>query len=123
MPWVEPIFNEAKLVTCFKCCIYSQIEKKDKVLVAKWNSIDKHASQKKAPNGKWFMDPKCGHLKNEIVYVQLSTIIIFQQFNLGQAMEDKGKIVQFATIFILLNKGKPMTNYQDSQPLIKFLKL
>ncbi len=44
MLWVEPIFNEAKLVTFFKCCICSQIEKKDKVLVAKWNSIDKHAS-------------------------------------------------------------------------------
>jgi len=78
MPWVEPIFNKGRLVTSIKCHICYQIEKKDKVLVAKWDSIDKHVSKKKAPDGKWFMDPKCKHLKNEIVYVQLSTTIIFQ---------------------------------------------
>jgi hypothetical protein len=78
MPWVEPILNKARLVTSIKCHICYQIEKKDKVLVAKWDFIDKHVSKKKALDGKWFMDPKCRHLKNEIVYVQLSTTIIFQ---------------------------------------------
>jgi hypothetical protein len=33
MPWVEPIFSEAKMVTSMKCCVYSKIGKKDKVLV------------------------------------------------------------------------------------------
>jgi len=28
-------------------------------------------------------------------------------------MEDKWKFVQFAIIFSLLSKGKPMTNYED----------
>jgi hypothetical protein len=28
-------------------------------------------------------------------------------------MEDKQKLVQFATIFILLNKGKPMVYYEN----------
>jgi hypothetical protein len=51
--------------------------------VAKWDSIEKHAGKRKAINGKWFMDPKCGHAKNEITYVQLSTITIFQQFDLS----------------------------------------
>jgi len=57
--------------------------------VAKWDSIDKHASKRKASNGKWFLDLKCGHAKNEIVYVQLSIIIILQQLSLGQVVEDK----------------------------------
>jgi hypothetical protein len=35
------------------------------------------------------MDPKCGHAKNEIEYVQLSTTIVFQQFDLGNAIENK----------------------------------
>ncbi len=78
MQWVEPNFIEARLVTSMKCHVYSKIEKKDKVLVVKWDSIEKHASKKKAPNGKWFMDPKCGHAKNEIAYAQLSTTIVFQ---------------------------------------------
>jgi hypothetical protein len=68
MRWVEPIFNEARLVTSMKCHVYSQIEKKDKVLVVKWDSIEKHARKKKVHDGKWFMDPKCGHAKNEITY-------------------------------------------------------
>jgi hypothetical protein len=78
MQWVEPNFIETKLVTSMKCHVYSKIEKKDKVLVVKWDSIDKHANKKKDPNGKWFMDPKCGHAKNEIAYVQLSTTIVVQ---------------------------------------------
>jgi hypothetical protein len=76
MPWVEPIFNEAWLITYVKCCVCSRIEKKYKVLVAKWNSIEKHAGKRKTLDGKWFMDPKCEHAKNEIIYIQLSTTIV-----------------------------------------------
>jgi len=78
MQWVKPIFNEAGLVTSLKCRVYCKIEKKDKVVVVKWDSIEKHTIKKKAPNGKWFMDPKCGHAKNEIAYAYLSTTIVFQ---------------------------------------------
>jgi hypothetical protein len=46
-----------------------KIEKKDKVFVAKWDCIEKHASKRKAPNGTWFMDLEYGHAKNEIGYV------------------------------------------------------
>ncbi len=52
MAWAKPIFNKAKVVTFVKCHICSQIEKKDKILVVKWDSIDKHASKKKAHDGK-----------------------------------------------------------------------
>jgi hypothetical protein len=44
--------------------------------VAKRDSIEKHGGKKKAPNGKWFINPKCGHAKNENVYVQLLTTIV-----------------------------------------------
>ncbi len=77
MPWAKPIFNEVGLVTSMKCHVCSKIENKDKVLVAKWDSIEKHASKRKVSNGKWFMDPNCGHAKNEIAYVQLLTTTIF----------------------------------------------
>ncbi len=66
MPWAESIFNEVGLVTSIKCHVCSRIEKENKVLVVKWDSIEKHACKKKVPNGKWFMDPKCGHAKNEL---------------------------------------------------------
>ncbi len=78
MPWAQPIFNEVRLVIFIKCHVCSKIEKKNKVLVAKWDSTETHASKKKAHDGKWFMDPKCGHAKNENVYVQLLITIVFQ---------------------------------------------
>ncbi len=123
MPWAEPIFNEVGLVTSIKCHVYSTIEKKEKVLVVKWDSIEKHASKKKAHDGKWFMDPKCGHAKNEIVHVQLLITIVLQHLCFGQAMENKQKLVQFTSIFTLLSKCKPMIDYEDFQPLFKFLKI
>ncbi len=78
MPWVEPIFNEVGMVAFVKCCVCSKIENKNKVLVAKWDSIEKHVRKRKTPNGKWFMDPKCGHAKNEFAYAELSTTIVLQ---------------------------------------------
>jgi hypothetical protein len=35
------------------------------------------------------MDPKCMHVKNEIAYVQLFAINVFQYLNNGHAMENK----------------------------------
>ncbi len=37
------------------------------------NSIKKHVGKRKTHVSKWFMDPKCGHAKNENAYAQLST--------------------------------------------------
>ncbi len=74
-----------------------------------------HVGKRKTHDGKWFTDPKCGDAKKEIVYVQLWTTIVFQQINLGQIVEDKQKLIQFAIIFNILSKGKPMKNYEDFQ--------
>ncbi len=57
----------------------------------KWDSIEKHAKKRKNLDGKWYMDPKCGHAKNEIANIQLSTTIVLQQLDLGQVVEDKQK--------------------------------
>jgi len=51
-----------------KCCVYTKIKRKEKIMVAKWDFIEEHASKKKGSDGKSIMDPKCMHVKNEIVY-------------------------------------------------------
>ncbi len=33
-----------------------------------WDFIDKHINNRKTCNGKWFMDPNCEYVKNEIPY-------------------------------------------------------
>jgi len=53
------------------------IKKREKVLVAKWD-FKKHVGKMKGLDGKWIMDPKCMHVKNEISCVQLLTNTILQ---------------------------------------------
>jgi len=62
-------------------------------------------------NGSWIQNVCM--LKMRFLIVQLSITIVLQQLNSGQVVEDKWKLVQFATIFNLLSKGKPMINYED----------
>ncbi len=96
-----------------RCHVCTKIERKEKVLVAKWDSIEKHVGKRKDSNGNWIMDPKCIHVKNEIYYVRLPITTILQHLNNGQTVEDKQKLVQFAIVFNLLSKGEPMTNHED----------
>jgi hypothetical protein len=76
MPWAKPVSNEVGLVYAMKFCVFTKIKRKEKKLVVKWDSMEKHASKKKVFNGKWIMDPKCMHIKTEISYVQLFTTIV-----------------------------------------------
>jgi hypothetical protein len=75
MPWAKPIFNEVGLVSTMKCRVCTIIERKEKKLVARWDFIDKHIGKRMGFDGKWTMDPKCMHVKNEISYAQLSITI------------------------------------------------
>jgi hypothetical protein len=94
MPWAKLNFNEVGVVSTMKCDnVCTKIERKEEIFVAKWDFIEKHVSKQKGSNGKWIMDPKGMHVKNEISYVQFSTTIVLQQLSNGQAMEDKRKLV------------------------------
>jgi len=56
------------------CHVCMRIERKEKKLVAKWDFIEKHVGKRKGSYGKWIMDLKCVHVKNESSYAQLSSI-------------------------------------------------
>jgi hypothetical protein len=51
-----------------KCCVCTKIKRKEKIIIAKWDFIEKLASKRKGFDGKRIMDPKCMHVKNEIFY-------------------------------------------------------
>ncbi len=79
MPWEELNFNEVGVVSIVRSDnVYTKIEKKEEIFVAKWDFIEKHVGKRKGSNGKWIMDPKGMHVKNEIPYAQLSTTTILQ---------------------------------------------
>ncbi len=69
MSWVDVIVNEVGLVTYVRCCVYINVQRKEKVLLANQGSIEKHAFKRKTSNCKWLMYPKYGPAKNEITYV------------------------------------------------------
>ncbi len=68
MPWAKPIFNEVGLVSTTKCYVCTKIERKENNLVVKKDFIEQHVGKRKGFDGKWIMDPKCMHVKNEISY-------------------------------------------------------
>jgi hypothetical protein len=78
MQWAKPIFNKVGMVSTMKCGVFTKIERKGEILVAKWETIENCANKWKGFDGKWIMDPKCMHIKNEISYVQCFTTIILQ---------------------------------------------
>jgi hypothetical protein len=56
MPWIKPIFNEVGVVFIMRCYIRIIIKKKEKIMVAKWDSIEKHVGKRKGSNGKWIQN-------------------------------------------------------------------
>jgi len=69
MPWAKPIFYEVGVFSTMRCRVCTKIKRKENIQVVKWDFIEKYVGKKKGSNGKWIMDPKCMHVKNEIFYV------------------------------------------------------
>ncbi len=79
-------FNEVNLVTLVRCHDYTQIDEQKKVLVAKQDYTYKYVTKKKAFYGNWYMDPKCGHAKNEIAMFNYQQQLFANIFNFHHTM-------------------------------------
>ncbi len=53
------------------------------------------------------MDLKCALAKNEATYVPMNHPSILQQVQVGNNQDNKKKVIQFASIFMLFNKRNP----------------
>jgi hypothetical protein len=51
MPWVEIIFNDVGILITVKCIVCSKMSKKEKLLVPKWDSLQKYVTKKKTKDG------------------------------------------------------------------------
>jgi hypothetical protein len=64
-----------------QCMVYNKIECKENLLVPKWDSLEKHAWERKNEQRLKVMDPRwCAHAKNEIVYVLMNQPSILNKF-------------------------------------------
>jgi len=75
LPWVELQVGFDGFLHTMKCKICSKIEHKNKLLAPKWDSLHKHASQRKTDNlmrgvkkGEWYISNDCKHNKNQVAY-------------------------------------------------------
>lgn len=69
------------------------------------------------------VDPECAHeCQKWKTCVLKNWPFIFQQIWSGGEWDNKKKIIQFASIFVLLRKGKSIIDYEDCWLLFNFLK-
>jgi hypothetical protein len=68
------------------------------------------------------MDMKCAHAKMRFSMLQWNMYLLFTNCNLMLCLKIK-KSIQFASIFWLLSKGKPLIDYDNFKFLFDFLKL
>ncbi len=117
LPWVETIFDANGNLLIVRCKVYIKIERKQKLLIPKWDSFEKHARKRKNEEEVKVVDIKCAYAKNETKFVSMNCPSVLKQVQGGFERENKRKVIQFASIFMLLAQGKPMTNYKDLWPL------
>jgi hypothetical protein len=108
----------------------STFEVQEKLLKPKWDTLKKHGGKRKAKKaipmknirkGKWYIAYNCKHLVNERKYAARSA----QKPIIQQLREVKGerarKRQQLATIFLFLQQGHPMVEYEAIRSLMQFL--
>ncbi len=106
-----------------------EVERKNKILVVKWNSLCKHVRHQKVVKNMGFRCEKreqfyskvCKHAKNWKTLASYSQKTIDAQLAHGVVKEKVQKVVQFSTTLHLLQQGCPMVEYESLRLLFDFL--
>jgi hypothetical protein len=113
-----------------QCKIYLKVEHNDKILAAKWNSLQKHVGQKNddipmkgVKKGEWYTNNEYKQNRNQASYVSKGRKFVLKQVTNGLVGEKCRKLVQFATLFHTLKHGRPMLEYEVHKDLFDFLNL
>jgi hypothetical protein len=73
------------------------------------------------PKGTFYYAKDSQHAKNELLYVSRSGESVLDRVMQGMAHEGLKKVIQFATVFYLLQEGKPMLEYESMKGFLQFL--
>ncbi len=66
---------------------------------------------------------KCAHVKNEVQYVAMKHVFIIDQLQFDFVSENNNHLLQFTSIFLLLNKGRPLIDYKSFKSLFNFFEV
>ncbi len=66
---------------------------------------------------------KCAHVKNEVQYVAMKHVFVIDQLQFSFVSENKKNLIQFTSIFLLLNKGRSLIDYKNFKYLFDFFEV
>jgi hypothetical protein len=113
------------------CKVCSAINGKPKLIVPKWDNLEKHMGKrrtlvdlpkKSVKKGQCYWDKSCKHLKNQKLFVDRKTNIVLQMVQNTIVGKGRQKFVQLAMLFHVFSRGRPMTEYEVLRGLLKCLK-
>ncbi len=110
LPWAKVVMVPNGKLSMVNCKVCSSVEKKHKLLVPKFDDLQKHVGQQRAivakPNvkvGKYFMSLNIQHAKNEQQFATMHVRgFVIDQVNVSLHIEKKQKFLQFVIVFHLL---------------------
>ncbi len=115
------------LVHTMKCEIFLEVKHKDKIIVAKWNPLQKHINQRKTnkpmkgmKKREWYINNDCEHSKNQIAYASKRKRSILYQVTNGLVHGKCKKLVECATLFHTLKHGIPTYEYEAHKVCLIF---
>ncbi len=63
--------------------VYIKIERKEKLLIPKWDLLEKHARKRNNEEGVKVVNVKCAHARNEVKFVSMNCLSILEQIQGG----------------------------------------
>ncbi len=72
MRWAKAIFNNDNILFVVRCIVCAKMECKEKLLVPKWDSLEKHVKKRRNEFRQKVIDMKCAHAENEVQYVVMN---------------------------------------------------
>ena len=114
LPWAEGILTNNGRLHMVKCTVWSTMEKSDRLMQPKWDTLKKHEGRRKATRnmpaynvkkGEWYMAKDSKHKKNMALFNARAPDTVLQQLNQSNRLEREKKKVQFATDELFVFKG------------------
>jgi hypothetical protein len=100
LPWAEAVMGADGRISQVRCKVYSFVERREKLLVPKIDSLWKHAGRRKAlcdstkvKKGKYYYLGHNQHMKNENIYYAKVGESILDKVAAGLTQERKKKMV------------------------------
>jgi hypothetical protein len=85
--------------------LWAQRWTKRKAINSKVGFFGKVCGKRKNKGEQTMLDAKCAHVRNEVQYAMMKCPFDKEQIQFGVVFKHKKKFIQFASIFLLLNKG------------------